>query len=142
LYNIRYSNQLYNINYTFDNLQAGSYHFTIETANGGCVADQIDVNLNQAPCTILIDKISVTEECKSPDKGNVTVLALPGLDVYTYNMNNTVNMTGIFDDVPMGSYVLKVISSGGGTTSIPVIVPDFATANPKVTYVKKDGIAK
>ncbi|QKJ29710.1 gliding motility-associated C-terminal domain-containing protein [Mucilaginibacter mali] len=139
LYKIRYGNDVFDFDHTFDNLTAGNYHFTI--VNGtGCTVDETDVNLTQAMCPITINAKDVSEECNNPGRGVIRITTVNSPDTYTYTLNTTINNTGIFNNIDPGNYTIHIASSGGDAKDIAITVPDYNLTKPVITSTTKNPV--
>lgn len=139
LYKIRYGNDIFDFDHTFNNLSAGNYHFTILN-NTGCAVDEIDVTLTQAMCPITVTAKDVSEECNNPGKGVIRVTAASSPDTYTYTLNTTTNNTGIFNNIDPGNHIIHIISSGGDTKDIVITVPDYNLTKPVITLTSTNPV--
>ncbi|MDB5086396.1 MAG: hypothetical protein JWR09_390 [Mucilaginibacter sp.] len=139
-YSIKYGNDVFGFDHTFNSLIAGSYHFTILNAKG-CIADEKDYMLQQDECPpIVISNISIKQRCDVFNQASVQVLTTEHPDIYTYTLNDISNSTGFFDAIAPGTYNLVITSSGGDRKEQQLLVPDYSLSSAAITYKIKNAI--
>lgn len=138
-FRIKYGNDIYNFDHTFNNLTTGNYHFDILNASG-CVVDSANVSLTQDVCKINVTATSIAEECNDPGKGSVKISTSPHNETYTYSIDNISNTTGVFNGLAPGDYQVNIVASNGETKTVPIQMPDYDSAKPVITVIKKDPV--
>jgi large repetitive protein len=119
----------------FDNLLSGSYNVTVTDASG-CTA--VTNFVIQIPDSIVLNIVSSTIPlCNGNNSGNITISASGGSNPFTYTnlTTNTSNNTGIFNNLGIGTYSLKVVDSNGCADTIQFNVP-----TPPVLFI--DSVVK
>ncbi len=103
-----------NVTGVFNGLPAGAHNFTV-TDNNGCSAN-LGVNITQ-PATgvgaIIASQNNVL--CSGTSTGSFTIVGNNGNGPYNYTLNSTTNTTGIFSNLPVGSYNVTVSDASGCT---------------------------
>jgi hypothetical protein len=96
------------------------------------------VEIGEIP-VIKLQSINVTRECDLLNKGRAEIICAPHGSLYTYKLNTgQSNTTGIFDNLPPGSYQVVITSDGGEEPkTFPFTVPDFALQDPVITVDKR-----
>jgi uncharacterized repeat protein (TIGR01451 family) len=121
-------------NYTFDNLNPGTYTATIETENG-CMHSE-DITITEPPLLTVTAAITIPLTCAD---GEITVYPVGGTPPYFYFANSTT----VFQTVPeilvttAGVYDITVIDANNcsASTSItvdPILEPDFTIATEDI----------
>lgn len=137
LYKIKYGNDIYSFDHTFNNLAAGTHHFIILNASG-CEVDATDVVLTQDLCKITVTGTAISEECNDPGKGKVQITVAANNETYTYSINAISNTTGVFNSLNPGTYQVNIVSSNSDTKSLSVVIPDYNSTKPVINIVQKD----
>ncbi len=97
----------------FGGLTPGIYTVTV-TDDGGCGTSALSNPLEvEEPLPLSLSLISTTDlDCNGVDEGSIQVQASGGTPVYTYTLSGTVpdriNNTGLFNNLPAGSYNISV----------------------------------
>jgi len=108
----------------FDSLPAGSYVLTVQDENG-CTKDTT-VSVND-PASITIDNLDITEIlCNSDSTGVIDLTASGGTGSLEYSIDGTQQSTGLFTDLPAGTYTITVTDINGCFTDtlITLTEPD------------------
>jgi gliding motility-associated-like protein len=135
LYKIKYGSNLFDLNHKFDFLNSGTYHFDVVSASG-CIVDGFDKTLVREKCTIQYNNLQITQECNIIRKGNIKVITNTHFDLYTYTANGKwSNTTGVFNQLPAGTYEIK-IKSEDDEKLVTAVVPDYSLTDPVVTTNK------
>jgi gliding motility-associated-like protein len=134
-YRVRFNGQLFQLDHTYTDLDAGSYHFTVVNLNG-CIIDEKDYVLTLDECPLInIAGINTTAECDVWGKAIVTITTTAHPDSYTYALAGVINTTGVFYNVEPGVATLTVISSGGDRKEQMFTVPDYKIVNKPALQV-------
>lgn len=138
-YQISYNNNLFPVNNIFTGLNSGtSYHFEIINGNG-CKVDAVDIPMLKDICKIELDQVQVQQQCDAFHKGIVKVLTKPHTYAYTYTLNGSLsNSTGIFENLNVGQYTIKITSSEDELEIQSIEVPDYKLTQPLITYNKNN----
>ncbi|MDR6940488.1 gliding motility-associated C-terminal domain-containing protein [Mucilaginibacter pocheonensis] len=136
LYKIRYNGQVFDFDHTFTGLDAGNYHFTILNQNG-CIVDEKDYTLQQDNCPpIAITDVAIQPECDIFNRGNVKISTATHTANYTYILNGTTNVTGVFNNLLPGNYTLTIVSDGvEQPVNQAVVVPDYSKNGRAITFI-------
>jgi len=137
LFKLKYQENLYPLDYVFNNLNVGTHHFVVLTASG-CLVDEYDVKLIYEPCPIVITEIQQSAECNVLGKGMVQVIAPAIPETYTFTLNGISNNNGLFTMLEPGNYELEVRASGGAAPEYRnIVVPDYYTLRKPISLVER-----
>lgn len=107
---------------TFEGLEAGDYEFSVTDADGtivfvsGALEDGINLSLN-------INDIDPT--CMEASDGQLMIIEVNGVSDVTYEISGPAedsNMTGIFTNLPIGTYIVSVSTSSNCIIVISTIL--------------------
>ncbi len=107
----------------FENLAGGNYFVIVEDENN-CTS-QIDIAITE-PDAIVVDLLFVTEvNCYGGTDGQINLSSSGGTGTLTYILGTEMNTTGVFENLPSGTYEIVMEDENGctETTSINVAEP-------------------
>ena len=99
---------------TFNNLAAGNYQVVAQDQNG-CIAN-LTVNVGEPDSLVTISSVSSTDvACKGSSSGTITVSADDGTGALAYSTNGSqfFSNSGVFNNVPAGTYHIVVKDANG-----------------------------
>jgi gliding motility-associated-like protein len=114
----------------FGNLPSGSYTVTVTDGNGCTTTVTIQV-LEPAPLSASATQDSVG--CNGVADGSVNVTATGGTLPYVYNIGTGNQSTGLFNNLPSGSYTVTVTDGNGCTTTVTIQVLEPAQLSASAT---------
>ncbi len=99
----------------FSNLFSSIYTFTVTDGNG-CTTAQSTI-VQQPPILNLITSNNINVACFGNTNGSFSVTPIGGVGGYTITLlnNNTINNTGLFNNLAAGVYTTQVTDAGGCT---------------------------
>ncbi|WP_427875662.1 SprB repeat-containing protein [Flavobacterium sp. MMS24-S5] len=118
----------------------GDYTFEISDSNVPCTFTTIPVTVTDPePITLADSHTDVL--CWTDSNGTLTVVPTGGVEPYSYVLSGTVTNTtgdvsGVYTDLPEGTYTVQVTDGKGCTTTsanIIIIQPDELKATPEIT---------
>ena len=111
------------------NVGAGNYVVTVED-DEGCIGNPINVVVGEN--TTVVNNITSQQDniCFGENNGSFTISSANGALPYTYNLNGTINSTGVFNNLPAGAHNVVVTDDNGCTTNIGVNI----TEPPSLQY--------
>ena len=130
-----YSFSLDGINFTmiskFTGLDSGQIIIRVKDANGCLFNDTVTVSRLSGPSSIAY---TTQKSGCNTGSGKLQVTGVTGgISPYHYTLNSESNSTGIFTNLPPGTYLLAVADSAGCQTSTSVVI-DRSAAATSVTY--------
>jgi gliding motility-associated-like protein len=97
----------YQVSTAFTSLAAGTYTVTVKDLNNCTTTNTIVVTSSGAPTVALTTQTNVS--CNGGNNGTATFTASGGGGTYTYVLNTGAsNLTGIFTNLPLGTYTVTV----------------------------------
>jgi len=140
-YRILYKGVTFPFEHEFNNLDAGSYSFTVVNQQG-CLIEEKVAELVYEPCAMVIDEIQIQQECNILGKGVAKIISPTIPEVYTFTLNNSIsNHTGVFEMLAPGSYEIEVKASGGAQPQYSTFtVPDYNLTKPLVRINAKNPV--
>ncbi|MUU77036.1 T9SS type B sorting domain-containing protein [Winogradskyella endarachnes] len=120
-------------NYTFENLNAGTYTATIESENGCVVSEEIEI----VEPALLTATIALTTPLSCED-GVVTVYPVGGTSPYYYFVNGSTDFQSTSDIIvsSAGTYNVEVVDANNCSTTVSINVD--AIAEPEYNVTKTD----
>ncbi|WP_296385395.1 T9SS type B sorting domain-containing protein [Winogradskyella sp.] len=117
-------------NYTFDNLNPGTYTATVETENG-CTFSE-DVTIVEPPLLTVTAAITIPLTCTD---GEITVYPVGGTPPYFYFVNSTTDFQSVPEIVvtAAGVYDITVIDSNNCSASTSITVNDIGAPEFNIT---------
>jgi len=104
------------------------------------VLDAASISENGSISGIKIEKINQQQDCNAPTKGIIEVITKQHNDEFTYKLNTgQTNTTGVFSNIPKGTYQLTVTSAVDQQTA-EIIVPEYKLTKPVYTYKIKNRV--
>ncbi|MCM0665490.1 T9SS type B sorting domain-containing protein [Flavobacterium tyrosinilyticum] len=118
----------------------GDYTFEISDSNVPCTFTTIPVTVTD-PEPITLGDSHTDVLCWNDSNGTLTVVPTGGVEPYSYVLSGTVTNTtgdvsGVYTDLPEGTYTVQVTDGKGCTTTsanIIIIQPDELKATPEIT---------
>ncbi|MGZ3757763.1 MAG: T9SS type B sorting domain-containing protein [Mucilaginibacter sp.] len=134
LYKIKYGNTTFASGLSVTGLAPGNYHFDVINA-AGCAVTSTDVILNRSKCQIVLDSVSIQQECNRINKATVQVITQPTHynphNVYT--LNSLTDTTGVFNNLSPGNYSITIASSED-QKHVNITIPNYKLNGPTVTF--------
>ncbi len=106
----------------FTNIGASTYTVQVSDLNGCTATSSVIVN-NPVPPTISnLNPLNIL--CFGDNTGSITTIASGGTGAFTYNISplGTVNATGVFSNLFVNNYTVKVTDANGCTATSSVIL--------------------
>lgn len=100
---------------TWENLAAGDYTVDIRAVNGGCIR-RVNAQINQIPDIFDIEIVRENTPC-TQNSGTITISAIGTNLSYRLIQGNEIideNSSGIFGNLPIGTYIVELISGATG----------------------------
>jgi len=123
-------------------VSSGTYRYYVRDANGCVTSISNEITIDPLPpLTVNLDVTNAKINCAGDNSGVITVLAQGGLGSYVYTLQDsagvnispvTQNSPGVFTNLPVGTYQVRVDSGDCLTTSaqVPITEPSAPlTAN-------------
>jgi len=112
-----------------DSVCAGTYTLTV-TDNLGAVANATFAITQNDPIIISATAVN-TVTCYGVEDGSVSVMVSGGNPPYEYYINNTLNSTGIFNNLAAGNHSIYVNDANNcsGYTNITITQPPYLASN-------------
>lgn len=109
----------------FEDLEGGMYEVVVMDENG-CSAT-VEVIIEEGDDLTAVIEMQEDAECFGESSGFVEITSTGGAGGVTYTLGDETNSTGLFEDLPAGSYEITVSSAGGCIIMIPVEIgqPDM-----------------
>lgn len=129
------------------NVSSGTYTYYVRDANGCVSSISNEITIDPLPpLTVNLDVTNATINCAGDDNGVIVAVAQGGLGSYVYTLQNsagidispvTQNSPGVFTNLPIGTYQVRVDSGDCLTTSaqIPITEP---SAPLTVSFIATD----
>lgn len=103
---------------TVTGLSAGSYVVSVIDDNGCTAEGFISIEESSGP---IIDDITVTN-ASCNDNGSVEVTVTGGTPPYQFNLGGTVQTSGFFTNLPVGTYTIEVSDANGCVSIVTFII--------------------
>ncbi|KIQ24088.1 hypothetical protein RT99_03120 [Flavobacterium sp. MEB061] len=126
----------------FNNLTAGTYHFTIKDSNNCTVLTNDIVFVQPVPLTATISYQPITD-CSTSPITSISISGVGGTAPYQYSINNyNYQSTGSYAGVFPGTHIIKVKDASGCVYTTPLIIasPTSLRATATVNKATECGI--
>jgi len=104
-------NGIINSTGVFNNLTAGAYNVVV-TDDNGCT-NNIGVNITEPPSLQYNQLLTTNVDCFNINNGEIQIDGIGGTPPYEYQCNATLNLTGLFNNLPIANYALSIIDDNG-----------------------------
>lgn len=105
----------------FENLGGGTYDVTLEDENG--CTETTSITLDE-PLELEIEVLNNQSTGCGISTGSIEVQGLNGEGIYTYQLNNETNTTGVFENLSSGDYEILFIDGNGCETTMEISIEE------------------
>lgn len=114
----------------FDGFSGGIYT-VIVTDQSGCT-ESVEVDINEP--NSLMPSIAQLEnvDCNGANNGSVQVTGTGGVGAFTFSLGNESNTTGVFENLPAGSYDVILEDENDCSTTINVLIEEPDVINLEI----------
>jgi len=106
----------------FTNLEGGNYNIEIQDANGCSNSMNLMVNVPQEIVPTIITNQNIT--CAGEENGMVELTATGGSNNFEYSYGSETNTTGVFTNIPPGSFTFFITDDNGCTEEVSLTFDD------------------
>ncbi len=120
----------------FEDLFAGNYNVSIIDVNGCSMIIPFEVT-EPSELNLAINNIGDVN-CFGTSTGVANLMATGGSNIFTYAMNGQENDTGVFENLPAGTFNAQVLDSYGCVTLLEVVIAEPSELVTSATAIEND----